>query len=119
MNQDDLKNRTRAFALGTIGLVEQLPRTRSVDIIARQLVRSATSVGANYRSACRAKSRADFIAKMAIVEEESDESIYWLELLRDAGFGSVSEVPRLLDEAHQLTAIIVSSIRTARRNRRI
>lgn len=117
MDQDELKDRTRAFALGVIELVEQLPQTRSVDIIARQLVRSATSVGATYRSACRARPRADYLAKMAVVEEKADASIYWLELLRDATFDSIPEIPVLLDEAHQLTAMIVASIRAARRHR--
>jgi four helix bundle protein len=76
MKHENLKQRTKAFALRVVRLVDKLPRTRSGDIIGRQLLRSACSVGANYRSACRAKSTADFIAKMGIVEEEADEAAY-------------------------------------------
>jgi four helix bundle protein len=83
-------------------------------IIRTQLVRSATSVGANYRSACRAQSAAHFISKLSIVEEEADEALYWLELLSELGFGADSELNRLVDEADQLVSIIVASKRTAR-----
>jgi four helix bundle protein len=81
MNADELRQRTRAFALRIIRLVEALPQTRSAEVIGKQLLRCGTSVGANYRASCRAKSQADFVAKMGIVEEEADESIYWMELL--------------------------------------
>ena len=80
MTKDELKRRTRRFALEVIWLVDSLPRTRTTEIVGRQLLRSGTSVGANYRAACRARSPADFISKMGIVEEEADESIYWMEL---------------------------------------
>lgn len=114
MNAEDMKKRTLAFALTIIRLVQGLPRTKEADVIGRQLLRSGTSVGANYRASCRARSQADFVAKMGIVEEEADESIYWVELLVDAGVVNSNAVAELLDEANQITAIVVSSIRTAR-----
>lgn len=117
MKHDNLKERTRQFALAMIRLVEELPRTRTAEVIGRQLLRCGTSVGANYRAACRARSRADFIAKMGIVEEEADESAYWLSLLVDAGILSHEQAEPLADEADQLVAIVVSSINTARRNK--
>ena len=84
MNEQDFKKRTKHLALRVIELVDELPRRRTVDVLGRQLVRSGTSVGANYRSACRGKSTADVLAKLAIVEEEADETNYWLELLVEA-----------------------------------
>ena len=114
MNAEDMKKRTRAFALAVIRLVEGLPRTKEADVIGRQLLRSGTSVGANYRASCRARSQADFVAKMGIVEEEADESIYWMELLVEAGLVHSNAVAEVLDEANQITAIVVSSIKTAR-----
>ncbi|MCA1629355.1 MAG: four helix bundle protein [Acidobacteria bacterium] len=114
MNADEMKRRTRAFALRIVRLVESLPPSRTADVIGKQLLRCGTSVGANYRASCRAKSPADFIAKMGIVEEEADESIYWIELLVESGVVRESLVADLLDEANQLVAIVVSSIRTAR-----
>src|SRR3989304_7630990 len=84
MRNEDLKERTRKFALEIIRLVENLPKNRIADVLGRQILRSGTSIGANYRAACRARSRADFISKMGIVEEEADETLYWLELLLDA-----------------------------------
>jgi four helix bundle protein len=118
MEPKDLKQRTKEFALRIIELVESLPRDKITDVIGKQLLRSGTSVGANYRSACRAKSTADFISKMGTVEEEADESIYWMELLIESGLISKDEVDGLLDEADQIVAIIVSSIKTARRRKR-
>jgi four helix bundle protein len=118
METRDLKQRTKEFALRIIKLVESLPREKISDVIGKQLLRSGTSVGANYRSACRAKSIADFISKMGTVEEEADESIYWMELLIESGLISKDEVDELLDEAGQIVAIIVSSIKTARRRKR-
>jgi four helix bundle protein len=114
MNADEMKRRTRAFALRIVRLVESLPPSRTADVIGKQLLRCGTSVGANYRASCRAKSPADFIAKMGIVEEEADETIYWIELLVESGVMKESPVADLLDEANQLVAIVVSSIRTAR-----
>jgi four helix bundle protein len=118
MEPKDLKQRTKEFALRIIELVESLPRGKITDVIGKQLLRSGTSVGANYRSACRAKSTADFISKMGTVEEEADESIYWMELLIESGLISKDEVDGLLDEADQIVAIIVSSTKTARRRKR-
>ena len=112
--RSDLKERTKSFALRTIRVVQQLPRNRVADVIGHQLLRSATSVAANYRAARRARSRREFLAKMGIVEEEADESGLWLELLADAGVMSRAHISALRDEAHQLVAITVSSIRTAR-----
>jgi four helix bundle protein len=117
MNTDEMKERTRAFALRIIHLVEALPRTRTADVIGKQLLRCGTSVGANYRASCRARSQADFVAKMGIVEEEADETIYWIELLVESDLMKKERVVNLLDEANQIVAIVVSSIRTARGNK--
>ena len=115
MPQVDLKDRTQTFALAVVGLVEDLPRGRSADVIGNQLLRSGTSVGANYRSACRARSRREFVAKLGIVEEEADETQFWLDLVIARGLADTDRVVRLREEARQLVAIAVSSIRTARR----
>ncbi|MDI7259693.1 MAG: four helix bundle protein [Thermodesulfobacteriota bacterium] len=116
MEKKDLKERTKHFALKVIKVVEMLPRGRIADILGRQLLRSGTSVGGNYRSACRAKSTADFISKMGIIEEEADETIYWMELLIEAGLVRKDDLISLLDEANQILAITISSIKTARRS---
>jgi len=110
----DLKERTKAFAVGTIRLVQALPRNRAADVIGHQLLRSGTSVAANYRAARRARSRKEFLAKMGIVEEEADESSFWLDLLVDAGIIDATKVDDLRSEANQLVAITIASIRTAR-----
>ncbi|MCX5885830.1 MAG: four helix bundle protein [Proteobacteria bacterium] len=115
---NSLRERTKSFALRIINLVEALPKGRIAEVIGRQLLRSGTSVGANYRAACRAKSPADFIAKMGIVEEETDETVYWLELLVKSGLIQERDIRDLIDEANQLLAITVSSIKTAKRNKR-
>ena len=109
-----MQARTRQFALKSIKFVEQLPRTQAGAVITRQLLRCTTSVGANYRAACRARSQSDFIAKLKIVEEEADESAYWFSLVIDADLAPREQVEELLNEANQLTAIIVASIKTAR-----
>ena len=113
---NDLKARTKEFGLRVIRLVETLPKTRTADVLGRQLLRSGTSVGANYRAACRGRSAAEFQAKLGIVEEEADESAYWIEMLTDAGLVKTSLIEPLLREANELTAIIVTSIRTSRLN---
>lgn len=113
---EDLKARTKQFALRVIRLVESLPKSRTADVLGKQLIRSATSAGANYRAACRARSAAEFQAKLGIVEEEVDESAYWIELLIETGLTKANLVMPLLDEAGELTAIIVTSIKTSRRN---
>lgn len=116
MNNENLKRRTKCFALNAIKLVETLPIGKTCEVIGRQLLRSGTSVGANYRSACRAKSTADFISKMGIVEEEADESGYWLELLVELGKLKLEQAAELLKESNELVAIAVASIQTAKRN---
>ncbi len=103
-----------AFALEVIKASRNLPKTEAALIIKRQLLRSATSVGANYRSACSAKSRTDFISKMAIVQEECDESLYWMELLIMSGEAKPLAFNPLLNEAREILAMVVSSIKTAR-----
>lgn len=110
----DLRCRTKLFAVNVINRADSLPRTRTADIVGRQLVRSATSVGANYRAVCRAKSTADFIAKMSIVEEEADESIYWMELLTECGVTAPDDFKSLILEADQIVAMTIASIKTAR-----
>lgn len=99
---EDLKRRTRAFALRIIKLVESLPNTLVARTIGGQLVRSGTSVPANYRAACRARSNADFIAKLGIVEEETDESVFWMEMLVDANIVKLNLVEDLIDEGTAL-----------------
>jgi four helix bundle protein len=114
MRNENLKERTKSFALRIIRLVESLPTGRTTDVIGKQLLRSGTSVGANYRAACRAKSTADFIAKMGIVEEETDESIYWMELLIEMGLMNYERLKELMKEADEILAIVVTSIKTAK-----
>src|SRR5580698_930046 len=105
MKNENLKLRTKKFALDVIALVEKLPRDRTCDVLGRQLLRSGTSVGANYRAACRAKSAADFISKMGNVEEEADESGFWLEMLVDSRKLRLEQAKALLQESIELTAI--------------
>ena len=118
MDKDELKKRTKQFALRIIKLVEGLPNTFIAKHIGGQLVRSGTSVAANYRASCRAKSNADFIAKMGIVEEETDESAFWIEMLIDTNLVKANLVEDLLDETYQLLKIFVASINTARGGKR-
>src|SRR6478609_9128157 len=114
MSNENLKSRTKRFALEVINLSGSVKLDVTGQVLAKQLVRSGTSVGANYRAACRAKSNADFIAKMGIVEEEADESGYWMELLVESGRLPSPHAAPLLREASELTAIAVTSIQTAR-----
>src|SRR4051794_7148032 len=113
MTETELKRRTKKFALRILDLADALPQTRSGNVIAGQIVRSGTSVAANYRALCRAKSRPDFINKTSIVEEEADESCFWLELLVERGLITARRVQPLLKEANELTAIFVASRKTA------
>ena len=113
----DLKARTKSFALRIIKMVDALPNTRSANVIGNQLLRSGTSVGANYRAACRARSTAEFVAKLGIVEEEADECGYWLELLLDSGLMTHKQLSELMKEADELVAITVASIKTARKRK--
>jgi four helix bundle protein len=117
LKQNYLKERTKHFALEIIKLVQKLPKGRTADILGRQLLAAGTSAGANYRAACRARSSPDFISKMGIVEEEADESIYWMELLIDRGLIRKDDISHLLNDANQILAMTVSSIRTARRKK--
>ena len=114
----DLKKRTKQFALRAIKLVESLPKTQTARVIGDQLLRSSTSVPANYRALCRARSNAEFRAKLGIVEEETDESVFWIEMLVDANLVKLAKVEDLMDEGNQLTAIWVASINTARGGKR-
>ncbi len=115
MTAEVLKDRTKQFALRTMKLSDALPHTRSGNVIANQLIRCATSVGANYRASCRARSTADFISKIGITLEESDESVYWLELIVESRMMPEKRVSSLLKEGNGLVAIFVASSNTAHR----
>lgn len=112
----ELRDRTKSFAVRCLKLIESLARSMPAKVIANQLARSATSVGANYRATCRARSRREFIAKMSITLEEMDESRYWLELIVEMEFMAESRLDSLMKEADELTAIFTTSRATARRN---
>jgi four helix bundle protein len=114
MTPDELKERTKQFGLRVIRLVERLPKSTTATTIGRQLLRSGTSVGANYRAACRSRSKAEFIAKLGVVEEEADESAYWIEMLVEAEILKPSSVAQLHAETDQLTGIIAKSRKTAK-----
>jgi four helix bundle protein len=116
MDKHELLARTKAFALRSLTLVDHLPRTMSGRAIGNQLVRSATSIGANYRAACRSRSRAEFAAKLGVVAEEADESVYWLELVLEAKLLPAPKISALLAEANELTAIFTSARRTSTKN---
>ena len=115
MNEEIFKARTKQLALKIIELIESLPRNRAADVIGRQLLRSGTSIGANYRAACRGKSKADVISKLAIVEEEADETIYWMELLIESKIVYTSRIDALIRETNEILAMVVASIKTLRR----
>ena len=114
----DLKGRTKSFAVAIIRIVASLPKTTVAQIIGKQLLKSGTSVGANYREANRSRSLAEFISKLGIVEQELAETEYWLELLEESGIKRAEDLTRVNQETQELLAIIVSSIRTARHNAR-
>ena len=116
MDEQQFKRRTKDVALRVIRLVESLPKSRTADVLARQLLRAATSVGANYRAACRGKSAADMIAKLAIVEEEADETLYWLDLIAEVRLVRKTRLQKLIAEIDELVAMIVASQKTLRRN---
>src|SRR5215204_3204975 len=109
MDAEDLKKRTKQFALRILKLVSALPNNVQGRTVAGQLVRSGTSVGSNYRAACRGRSRAEFVAKLGVVEEEADESAFWLELIIEGSLLKENRVRPLLDEANELTRIMASS----------
>jgi four helix bundle protein len=111
---EQLRDRTKAFALGVIRLFRSLPFRTDTQVLGKQLLRCGTSVAANYRSVCRARSKAEFIAKIGLVVEEADEAVLWLELLGESGIVSPEKTSSLLTEARELTAIFTASQRTAR-----
>ena len=114
MDVNEFKSRTKAFGLRIVKLTESLPKSSASAVMGRQLLRCGTLVGANYRAACRAKSPADFVAKMKIVEEECDESVYWIELLVESGQVREHLVGELLKEANEILAMVVASVKTVR-----
>lgn len=118
MTENEFKDRTKQFALRILNLVDALPSKRSADVLAKQLARSGTSVGANYRAACRARSAAEFVAKLGIAEEEADESAWWIELVTEHGLLPAERLAGLHDEAIALTKMIAASRITARGNRK-
>lgn len=114
MNSIELKNRTKKFALTIMELIEKLPNTISGRTISNQIVRSGTSVGANYRAVCRARSDKEFVAKLGIVIEESDETLFWLEIIESKKWLNQSEIDRVIKESNELTSIFVSSVKTVK-----
>ena len=116
MGSNEFRKRTFDFGIRCVRLVETLPKTMTAQTIGKQLLRAGTSVGANYRAATRGRSRADFLSRMGIVEEECDESLHWIDVLVELGFVPQKRVQELRKEANEIIAIAVSSIKTARRN---
>jgi four helix bundle protein len=117
MNSAELKARTQNFAVDIVGFVERLERNTAADVLGRQLIRSATSVAANYRSACRARSKAEFVSKIGVVEEEADETLFWLEMLVGCKKSGFDEVKPMMEEADQLLRIFAASHITAKQKR--
>jgi four helix bundle protein len=111
---EQIKRRTKQFALRVIRLFRALPRAAEAQVIGRQLLRSGTAVAANYRAVCRARSKAEFVAKIGVVVEEADETVFWLEMLVEAGIIRANRMEPLLKEANELLAIFAASQRTAR-----
>src|ERR1700730_14027170 len=116
MTEKELKIRTKKFAVDVLNFIDQLPNSKSARIISYQLGKSASSVAANYRGACRARSHAEFIAKIGIVEEEADESTFWLDITPETKNASIESTDPLLREARELTAIFTAASKTAKRN---
>ena len=114
MTKDELKKRTKLFAIGIIKIVEEFPNSKAGYTIGNQIIRSGTSVAANYRAACRARSDADFVSKITVVEEECDETLFWLELTEEAAIMDKEKILKLKNEANELTAIFTASGKTAR-----
>ncbi len=112
MTKQELLQRTKAYALRVINVVRALPRTEVARILGQQLLRAGTSVGANYRAACRAKSGPDFVKKLKIVEEEGDEFLYWMELLVESGSMPSRRLAALIREGDEIVAIVVPALRT-------
>ena len=114
MNEQEFKDRTKQLGLRVIQMLEEIPRSSLVEVLGRQLLRSATSVGANYRAACRGRSNADVIAKLGVVEEETDETLYWLEMFREARLAPQVTLDPLMSDADEILAMVVASIKTLR-----
>ncbi len=117
MTPEQLRDRTRQFATRVVRLFRALPHTGDAEVLGKQLLRSGTSVGANYRAACRARSKREFIAKIGVVLEEADESVYWLEMMYENKIVPPQKLELLLKEARELTAIFTASEETARHRR--
>lgn len=117
MTEKELKIRTRKFAIHILNFVDQLPNRRSANIIGNQLGRCASSVAANYRAACRGRSHAEFVSKIGIVEEEADESVFWLDISPETKNATTEDVSPLLKEARELTAIFTAACKTAKQNK--
>jgi four helix bundle protein len=115
MDEAEFKRRTKDIGLRVVRLVDALPASRAADVLGRQLLRSATSIGANHRAACRGKSCADLLVKLAIVEKEADETIHWLEILAEAGIVPKSKLSDLKRETDEVLAMVVASIKTLRK----
>jgi four helix bundle protein len=109
-----LKNRTKKFAMRIVSMYRALPRAEEARVIGKQVLRSGTSIGANYHAACRARSRAEFLAKIGIALEEADETVFWLDLLKETGIFSDRRLQGLAEEANELVSIFVASMRTAK-----
>jgi four helix bundle protein len=114
MTPEEMKKRTKEYGLRVIRLVAALPRNPVCDVIGRQLLKAGTSVGANYRAACRSRSDADFLARMGIVEEEADECLYWMEMLVGTSLVAEKRIRGLMDEGQEILSIVVASIRTVK-----
>lgn len=114
MDEKTFKERTKKLAVAIIKQMDKLPKSRAADVVAKQIIRSGTSIGANYRAACRAKSTADMINKMKIVEEESDETMYWIEILADAELAPKEQIRELYKETSEILAMTIASIKTLR-----
>ncbi len=114
MNEEEFKRRTKQLGLRVIKVVEALPKNPAAEVISKQLLRSATSIGANYQAACRAKSIPDIINKLKVVEEESDETLYWLEMLIEAGLMPQPRLADLMSETNEILAMTVASLKTLR-----
>jgi four helix bundle protein len=114
MDKVQLQSRAKNFALRVFKMVEKLPKSKGVEVIIYQLIKASTSVAANYRAACRAKSKADFINKLKIVEEESDESLFWLEFIVDLNLMDFTRLEGLVKEANELVAIFTAAVKTSK-----
>ncbi len=118
MTPEEMKRRTRAFAVRCVKLVTSFPKNAAGDIIGRQLMKAGTSVAANYRASCAARSHADFLNKLGIVEEEADESVFWIDLAPDVNLVKRNRVAGLIAEGQEILAIVIASLKTAKANRK-